>query len=58
LVPDSPLNLDAVFARPNSSDEIPSTFSINSPLTIPASSAGEPPRVEITLTLLSSSSPN
>jgi len=49
LVPDSPLNLEAVFARPNSSDEIPSTFSIKSPLTIPASSAGEPPSVEITL---------
>ena len=59
LVPDSPLNLEAVFARPNSSDEIPSTFSIMSPLTMPASSAGEPPRVETTLTLLLSfSSPN
>ena len=58
FVPDSPLNLEAVLARPNFSDEIPSTVSIKSPLTIPASSAGEPPRVEMTLTLLSSSSPN
>ena len=49
FVPDSPLNLDAVFASPNSLVEIPSTFSTKSPLTIPASSAGEPPRVEITL---------
>jgi len=52
LLPDSPLNLEAVFARPSSSDEIPSTLSIKSPLTIPASSAGEPPRVETTLILL------
>ena len=58
LVPDSPLNLEAVAASPNFYDEIPSTVSIKSPLTIPASSAGEPPRVEISLTLLSSSSPN
>ena len=49
FVPDSPLNLDAVFASPKSLTKIPSTFSRKSPLTIPASSAGEPPRVEITL---------
>ena len=56
FVPDSPLNFEAVLARPSSSDEIPSTFSMKSPLTIPASSAGEPPRVDTTLTLLLSSS--